>query len=160
MKTKRTQLAPMVPRREMNLLDEMDHLFDTLTHRGWMHPFREVWPEWGRLEQTLEMTPRVDVIDREAEILVRAEVPGVGKDDLEVDLAGDLLTIKGERKMEETKEEGAFFRSEIARGAFSRTIRLPAEVTLEEIKAEFKDGVLEILLPKTEKTEHRRIEIK
>jgi HSP20 family protein len=160
MKTKRTDVAETVPRREMTLFDEMDRAFDTLMHRGWMHPFREVWPEWARLESRLDITPRVDVIDRETEILVRAEVPGVDKNDLEVELAGDLLTIKGERKLEETKEEGAFFRSEIARGSFSRTIRLPAEVALEETQAEFKDGVLEIHLPKTEKTERRRIEVK
>ena len=160
MKTKRTEMTEPVPRRELTLFDEMDRAFDTLMHRGWMHPFREMWPEWARLEQTLEMRPRIDVIDRETEILVRAEVPGVDREHLEVELAGDLLTIKGERKLEETKEEGAFFRSEIAHGTFSRTIRLPAEVVLEDTKAEFKDGVLEIHLPKTQKTERRRIEVK
>ena len=160
MKTQRTDVAETVPRREMTLFDEMDRAFDTLMHRGWMHPFREVWPEWARLDSRLDITPRVDVIDRETEILVRAEVPGVDKNDLEVELTGDLLTIKGERKLEETQEEGAFFRSEIARGSFSRTIRLPTAVALEETLAEFKDGVLEIHLPKTEKTERRRIEVK
>jgi HSP20 family protein len=160
MKTKRTDLAEAVPRREMSLFDEMDRAFDTLMHRGWMHPFREVWPEMARLEQALEINPRIDVVDREAEILVRAEVPGIGRDDLTVELTGDLLTIAGERKQEETKEEGAYFRSEIARGSFSRTIRLPAEVALEETRADFKDGVLEIHMPKTQKTERRRIEVK
>ena len=156
MKTKRKDVAEAVPRREMSLFDEMDRAFDTMMHRGWMHPFREVWPEWARFE----LDPRVDVVDRETEILVRAEVPGVTKDDLVVESTGDLLIIKGERKQEETKEEGAYFRSEIARGNFSRTIRLPTEVALDETKADFKDGVLEIHLPKTQKTEKRRIDVK
>ncbi|AFL75685.1 molecular chaperone (small heat shock protein) [Thiocystis violascens DSM 198] len=166
MKTKRTELAEAVPRREMTLFDEMDRAFDDLLtrgglRRGWLHPFRGLWPEWGGMETAFEITPMIDVIDREAEVLVRAEVPGVEKKDLEVDLAGDMLTIKGERRHEETKEEGAYFRSEIAHGRFSRTIRLPAEVAMEDVKAEaeFKDGVLEIHLPKTEKTERRRIEV-
>lgn len=160
MKTKRTEMTEPVPRRELTLFDEMDRAFDNLLHRGWMHPFREMWPEWARLEQTMEIRPRIDVVDRETEILVRAEVPGVDREHLEVELVGDLLTIKGERKLEETKEEGAFFHTEIARGSFSRTIRLPAEVVLDETAAEFKDGVLEIHLPKMEKTERRRIEVK
>ena len=160
MKTKRTEVTEAVPRREMTLFDEMDRLFDTMTHRGWMSPFRDLLPEWAGMERTFAITPKVDVIDREAEILVRAEVPGVKKEELQVELAGDLLTISGEHKQEETKEEGAFYRAEIARGSFSRTIRLPADVELEQAQAEFTDGVLEIHLPKTQKTERRRIDVK
>lgn len=103
--------------------------------------------------------PRVDLIDRDEEILVRAEVPGVEKNDLNVDLSGQLLTIHGERRHEEKEEEGEYFRAEIARGAFTRTIRLPEDVELEKAKAEFKDGILEIHLPKTHKTERRRIAV-
>lgn len=160
MKTKRTEMTETLPRRELGVFDDMDRAFDRLLHHGWMHPFQELWPEGGRLGATMEMTPRVDVVDRETEILVRAELPGIAKDDLEVELVGDLLTIRGEHKQEETQEEGAYFRAEISRGSFSRTIRLPAEVTLEETLANFQDGVLEIHLPKTQKTERRRIEIK
>lgn len=160
MKTKRREMTEAVPRRDITLFDEMDRLFDTMAHRGWMHPFRELLPEWTGVDETFTITPKVDVVDREAEILVRAEVPGVDKDNLQVELAGDLLTITGERKQEETKEEGAFYRSEIAHGSFTRTIRLSAEVAFEETQAEFKDGVLEIHLPKTQKTERRRIDVK
>lgn len=160
MKLKRREMTEAVPRRDLTLFDEMDRLFDTMTHRGWMHPFRDIWPEWMAMEPTFAITSKVDVVDREAEILVRAEVPGVEKDDLHVELAGDLLTITGERKQEETKEEGAYYRSEIARGSFTRTIRLPAEVSLDETQAELKDGVLEIHLPKTQKTERHRIDVK
>lgn len=163
MKTKTKAIGEVVPRRETTVFDEMDRMFDNLMHQGWrhgwMHPFREMMPEWARVEETLELTPRVDVIDREGEILVRAEVPGVEKKDLEVELTGQLLTLRGERKHEETEEKGTFYRAEIARGAFVRTIRLPEFVDFEKVNAEFKDGVLEIHLPKTEKTERRRIEV-
>jgi HSP20 family protein len=150
-----------VPRREIDLFDEMDRVFDTMFHHGWLRPFRNMWPEWGRFEGTLGIsTPRVDLIDRDEEILVRAEVPGVEKKDLHVDLSGRLLTIKGERHHEEKEEEkGEFFRSEIASGSFCRTIRIPEDVELDKAKAEFKDGMLEVHLPKTEKAERRTIEV-
>ncbi len=160
MATKRKEMVEVVPRRELGLFDEMDRMFDTLLHRGWLSPFHEVWPEWGRLQETMEFrTPLVDVVDREKEILVRAEVPGVEKKDLTVDLSGQLLTIRGERRREEKKEEGELFRAEIAHGAFSRTIRLPEDVELGTAKAEFKEGILEIHLPKTHKTERRQITV-
>jgi HSP20 family protein len=154
-------MVEAVPSREIDLFGEMDRAFDNLFHRGWLRPFRDMWPEWSQLEQRLDfVAPRVDVIDREQEILVRAEIPGVEKKDIQVDLSGQLLTIKGERRREEKKDEGEYFRSEIATGSFSRTIRMPEDVDLEKAKAEFKDGMLEVHLPKTHKTSRRQIEVK
>ena len=160
MKRKHTELMEAVPRREIDVFDEMDRMFDTMLHHGWVRPFREMWPEWARFDETFGPgTPRVDVIDRDEEILVRAEVPGVGKKDLEVDLTGRQLRIRGERRKEETKEEGEFVRSEIARGTFSRTIQLPEDLDFEKAKADFKDGILQIHLPKTHRTERLHIEV-
>ena len=160
MKTKRKEMVEAVPRHELRLFDEMDRMFDTLFHRGWLRPFHEHWPEWTGFDEQLDITtPRVDLIDRDDEILVRAEVPGVDKKDLKVDLTGGLLTIRGERRREEKTEEGDFYRAEIARGAFSRTMRLPEDVDFEKAKASFKDGILEIHLPKTHKTERRHIKV-
>ena len=161
MKTKRTELTEAVPRRDMDLFDEMDRMFDTMFHQGWLRPFRDVWPQWARFDERLDLdTPRMDVIDREEEILVRAEVPGVEKKDLEVDLTGRELRIKGERRHEEKKGEGECVRSEIARGTFSRKLRLPEDLDFDKAKADFKDGILEIRLPKTHRTERRHIEVK
>lgn len=160
MKTKSRGMLEAVPRREMDVFDEMDRMFDTMFHRGWLRPFHGMWPEWARLEEPFKMgTPRVDVIDRDEEILVRAEVPGVEKKDLEVDLTGRNLHIKGERRHEEKKEEGELIRSEIARGTFSRTILLPEDLDFDKAVADFKDGILEIHLPKTHKTERRQIKV-
>ena len=160
MKTKHRGMVEAAPRREIDVFDEMDRMFDSMFHRGWLRPFRGMWPEWARLEETFDLgAPRVDVIDRDEEVLVRAEVPGVEKKDLEVNLTGRHLHIKGERRHEEKKETGELIRSEIARGAFSRTILLPEELDFDKAKADFKDGILEIHLPKTHKTERRQIEV-
>ena len=135
-------------------------MFDTLFHRAWLGPFRELWPGETRFDEAFDLgTPRVDLIDREEEILVRAEIPGVDKKDLEVDLTDRQLRIKGVHRREETKEEGELICSEIAHGAFSRTVRLPAELDVDNTNAEFKDGILEIHLPKTHKTERRQIKV-
>ncbi len=161
MKTKRKDMTKMALRDSMTMFDEMERAFQTMMNPGWMYPFRSLWPEGMGMEHMLASMPKVDVIERESEILVRAEVPGIDKKDLHIELAGNLLTIKGEHEhKEETKEEGTFHRSEIKRGSFIRTIRLPSEVALDETNAEFKDGVLEILLQKALKTEKRRIDVK
>jgi HSP20 family protein len=160
MKTKTRELTETTPRREIGVLDDMDRMFENLFSRGWMRPFREMWPDWGRLEETVELrTPRVEVIDGDAEVLVRAELPGVKREDLTVELAGGVLSIKGEKRHEERKEKGETVRSEFAYGAFRRTMALPTGLDTEAVKAEFHDGVLEVHLPKAEKTERRRIDI-
>jgi HSP20 family protein len=161
MKTKRTELTEVVPRREVDLFEEMDRMFDSFLHRGWIRPFRDMWPEWAPLAGRMEFAmPHLDLIEHEKEILVRVALPGVDKKDLKLDLSGDLLTIAGERRQDEKTEEGEVYRAEIACGAFTRTIRLPEAVDVEKVDAEFKDGMLEIHLPKTHETERRRIEIK
>jgi HSP20 family protein len=161
MTTKRRELKEAVPRRDLDVFDEMDRMFDTLLHRGLIRPFRDIWPEWTFLGERLDRTrPHVDLIERDEEFLVRAELPGVEKKDLTIDLSDDLLTIRGERRKEAKTEEGEVYRAEIARGTFSRSLRLPESVDFEKADAELKDGVLEVHLPKTHRTERRRIEVK
>jgi HSP20 family protein len=161
MKTKRKETTTALTRPETGFLDEMDRAFDALMHRGWLRPFRDLWPEWQPFTTEVGVqAPRVDLIDRETEILVRAEVPGIDKEHLNVDLNGDLLTIRGEHREEQETEEGNIYRAEIARGTFARTLRLPAEVDAEKIEATFKDGLLEIHLPKLATTKRQRIEVK
>ncbi len=134
----------------------MERLFGALTPRGWLRPWRFEWPAWPELvEQRL---PRVDIIDRDDEVVVRAELPGVDKKDLEVSMSENSLTIKGSTRREEKEERGDYYRHEISRGSFARTVSLPTEVDGEHAKAAFKDGVLELVLPKREKA--RRFSIK
>jgi HSP20 family protein len=96
--------------------------------------------------------PSVDVVDRDKEIVVKAEIPGIDKDDLQVSVTDRTLTIKGESRheeeSEEESEEGDTHRREIRRGSFHRTMTLPADVDGGKAKAEFKHGMLELHLPK------------
>jgi HSP20 family protein len=138
--------------------EEMERMFESFFPRGWMRPFE--WPSWGRLPAPFEgRMPRVDVIDREHEVVVRAEVPGVDKKDLEVSLGDNVVTIKGSTRREETEEKGDFHRREISSGSFARTVALPAEVDTGKSRASFKDGVLELVLPKAERAKRRSITI-
>lgn len=160
MKTKDKPTTALQP-RETGFFDEMDRAFDMLTNRGWLHPFRAFWPEWAPLQPDLDVrVPRVDLVDRETEFLVRVELPGIDKQDVHVDLNGDLLTIRAERRHEQKTEEGNVYRAEILRGTFGRTIRVPAEIKTDEVQADFENGMLEIHLPKAESTKRQKIEIK
>jgi HSP20 family protein len=141
--------------RAVSPFGEIDRLFDDFFGRrwprafGWDRPFAEL-PEVG---------PNVDVIDRDDEVVVRAEVPGFKKEEIEVSASGNILTLTGEMGTEEKEEKGNYFRCEISHGAFSRTLALPAEVDESKAKASMKDGMLELTLPKIEKARRRTITI-
>ncbi len=151
-KGREIQKAPV---RVLSPFEEMDRMFDDFFGRGWLRPFR--WERPALAE--VAAVPKVDVIDRADEVLVRAEVPGYEKDDIEVAVSGNTVTIKGETKREEKEEKGDYYRWEIARGAFSRTVGLPADVDESKAKASLKDGVLELTLPKIEKAKKKTIRI-
>jgi HSP20 family protein len=107
-------------------------------------------------------TPRVDVTEDNENLYVTAEVPGVEKNDVKVSVVGDVLTISGEKKTEQRDEKKNYYRIERTQGSFSRSFTLPAEITVDKISADFKNGVLNITLPKTEeaKVVEKQIEIK
>lgn len=135
-------------------------MFEGVFPRSWMSPFRMDWPSRGEMGLPFEgRVPRVDVVDREHEILIRAEVPGVDKKDLEISATGDTVTLRGTTSHEQKEEREDFYRSEISRGSFSRTVALPAEVDDSKAKATFKDGILELTLPKSERAKRRRIKV-
>lgn len=133
-------------------------MFEDFLGRG-MRQFgwgREALPEAAGMETRI---PRVDVIDRENELLVRAELPGVDKKDLDVSLNENMLTIKAGTYHEQREEEGDYYRCEISRGSFARTLALPAYIDIDKAKASFKDGILELILPKIEQSKRRHITI-
>jgi HSP20 family protein len=143
--------------RALRPWEDIDRLFDEFFTRGWPRPlrFERLFPElaWEAA------VPKLDIVDRDDEVLVRAEVPGVNKEDLEVSVTGNLFTIKGKTKREEKEEKGEYYRCEVSAGAFSRTVTLPADVTEAGAKAQLKEGVLEVTLPKVEKAKKRAIKI-
>ena len=148
------------PAHALSPIQEMDRLFEGFFPRGWMRPFRGEWPSWSEAAAPFEARmPKVDVIDRDNEVVVRAVVPGIAKKDLDVSVSDDTVTIKGETKHEEKEEKGDYYRCETSHGAFSRTVALPHYVNADGAKAQFKDGILELTLPKVEKAKRRSIRV-
>ncbi len=140
---------------------EFDRLFDRLSHE-----IRFPWPSlfgterwWPARELHLRMPP-VDVYEEKDAVMVKAELPGMSKEDIEVNLTGSTLSIKGEKKREEEVKEADYHRSERSYGAIVRTIELPAEVKAEAAEATFKEGVLNIRLPKTEQAKPKQVKVK
>lgn len=106
-----------------------------------------------------EWAPLVDIVEDEKEYLIKAEVPGITKEDVKVAFHDDVLTISGERKYEKEEKDKKFHRIERAHGSFFRSFTIPEDSDGEKIKAEFKDGVLKVHLPKTEKAKAQQIQI-
>ncbi len=101
----------------------------------------------------------VDITDEKDNIRVRAELPGLKKEDVEVSVEGDILTIKGEKKQEKETKEKDYIRSERYYGAFHRSFTLPAGVDAQKVNASYKDGVLEITLPKREDAKPKQVKV-
>jgi HSP20 family protein len=94
--------------------------------------------------------PTIDIVDREQDILVRAEMPGIDKDKVQIEATSDSVMLRAEMKEEHEEKTNAYVRRERRLGSFQRVIPMPAEIKPAEVKAVYKDGVLEITLPKTE----------
>ena len=151
---KSTEIIPRSSASGLFSFDEFDDFFDEFLTRRW--PRLLDWGAPGTLERGF---PKVDILDYDNKIEVQAELPGINKDDLEVSINNHSLTIRASRK-EEKKEEGKYFRREITRGEFQRTVSLPQNVDSDHVSASFKDGILKVTIPKTEKSKRRAIEIK
>ena len=105
-------------------------------------------------------TPAVNVVESEAEMKLTAELPGVSMDDVDIEIENNVLSIRGEKKVEhEEREEGKFRIYERAYGEFTRSFTLPATVNADKIAAEFENGVLTVHLPKTAEARGRRIKV-
>lgn len=141
----------------INPWEEMERFFEGSFPRNWLRFSRWPWPEWTpRLEGKV---PAVDVIDRPDHILVRAELPGIKKEDLDVSVSDNLVTLRTTAKYEEEKEEGQYYRRELGKGEYSRTVSLPTDVDSAEAHATFKDGILELILPKTAPSKRRSVKV-
>lgn len=152
------EVQTVEPTHVLTPLEEMDRLFDNFFSRGWLRPFQ--FPALSKTAAPFEgKLPNVDIINRENEIVVKAELPGVDKKDLDVSVTENTVTIKGTTHHEEKEEKGDYYRCEISSGSYARTLSLPADIDQEHTKAVFKDGVLELTLPKLKATKRRSISI-
>ena len=103
--------------------------------------------------------PRVDVFEKEANLVVRAELPGIDGDSLDVTVEGGTLTISGARSFEQETDQGGFHRKEIYEGQFKRTVVLPEGIDPEAISATSKDGILEVTVPKRPEVLPRKVTV-
>jgi HSP20 family protein len=132
-----------------------------------MDPFGRLFERWGMMplgaEETMPLTtwtPLCDIYETEKEIVVKLEIPGIKKEDVKVSLENNMLTIHGERKFEEEVKKEHFHRVERNYGEFLRSFTLPATIDVTKILAEFKDGLLTVMLPKREEAKPKMIEVK
>jgi HSP20 family protein len=138
------------PGFELNRLRrEIDRLFED--------PFSLLAPSTSFFEG---WTPPVDIFEDKDKYILKAELPGMNKEDIDVTLDGTTLTISGERKHQEEKSEGESYRAERFFGRFQRSVTLPAPVEGDKIEATYKDGVLSITLPKSEEAKPKQIQVK
>ena len=147
----------------------------------WQRPTLAIWPGFGRLSDLRDeidrlfesplteltrtsqllsgWTPALDVFEEKENFVVKAELPGMKKEDIEVSFQDGSLSISGERKSETQHEDAEVYRAERFFGRFQRTVTLPASVAADKIKAACKDGVLTITLPKTEEAKPKHIDV-
>lgn len=142
--------------------DQMDRAFDDFGFgRGWLGPRLGFgWPR-PLTSRTEGWLPDVEMLQRNNELVIRADLPGLSKDDVKVNVTEAAVTIQGERKREHEEEKGGVYRSERSYGSFSRVIAVPEGAITDQAKASFKDGVLEITMPAQPEavTRERKLEI-
>ena len=137
--------------------EELDRLFEDFGGRGWLTPMldKAQLPEgpWS---------PQVEIFERDNELVLRADLPGLTKDDVNVEIANDGITIEGERRHEHKEKGEGYFRSERSYGKFYRRVPMPEGAKAEDANAIFSNGVLEITLPvaRQEERKRRRLEIR
>jgi len=134
--------------------DEIDRMFQ----RFFEEPWAGATPR--RPEEAPIWAPAMDIEETDGEITLRAEIPGVSADDIEISVADDILTISGEKKEETEREEKNFHVTERRFGSFRRSVQLPASVDRENVEAEFDNGVLNVTLKKSTVEPRKTIPVK
>ena len=146
-----SNLTRWQPVREMvTLRDAMDRLFDEAFTRPWGQV--DGWRGFGG--------PSIDMYETENDVVIKASLPGLKADDVQINVTGEMLTIKGQMKEDAEVKEKAYHLREQRYGAFERNISLPTLVMSDKAKAEFEDGILTITLPKAEEVKPKTITVK
>ena len=156
-KTKDTDVKTVVEQTGSDIknIHDTDRLFEQFLSNRWLSPFSWHFPEFHATDKlTAIRVPQIDIIEDTTQITLKAEIPGVEKDDITVTLGDNTATIQGKVHKEEKEDKGEYHYKEISTGSFSRTVALPGEIDTKNTKAVFVNGVLTITLPKTGK-EHR-----
>ena len=153
--TRNPELLPISSKAGLFSFDDFDHFFNDF--------LSNIWPrllDWNTPNLSPTSFPRVDILDHDQSIEVQAALPGVKKEDVSVSIHHQTITISTTSKEEKKEEEpGKYFRREISHGQFQRTLALPDNIDDEQAKASFKDGILTVTIPKTEKSKNKSITI-
>jgi HSP20 family protein len=143
------------PMKELeDMRRDMERLFEEV-----FEPSRRRRQWWPKSPGGGVVVPNIDMYDRKSEIVVKAELPGVERDKIDLTITRDAITIKGEIKREEEIKDEDYYAREISYGNFTRSVALPSEVESEKAKATFKNGILEIVLPKKEEAKPKEIKV-
>ncbi len=143
-------MAELVAWRPLrDLKREMDRLWNEFFGRETLpEPFETEW------------VPALDISETKDAVIVRADVPGIDPDDLEITISGNVLTIRGEKKQEREEKGENFYRIERSYGSFVRSVQIPTDIDPEKIEATYKNGVLKITLPKKAEAKGKQIPVK
>lgn len=145
------QLVRWTPWREMAALqNRFNRIFDGSFFRGNSADDDLSLQHWN---------PVVDIYDNDDKVVIKADLPGLSKDDITIDLKNRVLTVQGERSFENEVKEEKYYRRERSYGKFCRAFTMPAEIDSDQIDAEFKDGVLKINIPKPKEQQPQKITI-
>ena len=149
-------MKSLIKRGEFTPIEELrrdlDRIFDEMVPFTW-------WKEEGEENGLKLWAPKTDMTENEDQYLIHVDLPGIPKKDVKVSYKDNRLTISGERKKEEKEEKDNFLRKERYFGSFVRTFTLPVDVKEDNIKANFKDGVLTVTVPKAEVSKPKTVEI-
>lgn len=146
--------SSIVPTRE-EFLTPFDSIFDSVIGQA----FPGFTQEMGVQFFEKNSYPKVDVIDYEGELTIEAEIPGLSKEEVSVDLEKDVLTISGQKHSHEEDLKARYIRKELKRSSFKRSFKLGKTVDQKKIKADFKDGILKIAIPKKEVEKPKKVKI-
>lgn len=160
-KSKEKETRTVAPWRPFMGLTGWESDTDAMMEESFGRRMLPWWRErWLRTHETDIKPPRVDVFEEKDEIVVKAELPGIEKDDVEVNLTDHTLIIKGEKKKAKEVKDENYYRAERSYGTFLRALDLPKEVRPDKVKASFKNGILEVRMPKTDEAKAKEVKVK
>lgn len=144
----------------LSAFKDVEHKMEDMFQRLWQNPFNhDKIPDLFSGSSFSNM-PKMDVVDRDKEVLVKAEMPGFEKKDLDISITNRQLIIKAKTCEENKEEKGAYLKQEISKNEIYRSVLLPADVDDSKVKTSFKNGMLELKIPKLKSSHRRRIEVK
>jgi HSP20 family protein len=161
-KQKADEKVALTPRRPFEALSHLERDMERMFEEIWRRPFTSLFDSrrwWPARVPTVEL-PALDVYEEKDIVVIKAELPGLLKEEIDLNITGSTLTLRGEKKKEEEVKEEDYYCRERYYGSMTRTVELPTEVKADQVKATFKDGVLEVRLPKTEEAKQKTIKVK